>query len=276
MTHQVLARYIAFLADRLKFSSIKQYLNIVRILHQEQGLPNPLKDNYHVDLTLRGVRRVLGDKVTQKLPITPEILLRIKSQLNPQSTEEMLFWAAALAAFFGMLRRSNVLHNPPFNSEIHLRRLDVRLFKWGLALRVRWSKTIQFRDRELLIPLPAMPSHPLDPVSAILKAFSLAPGAPDEGPAFVSPSNFLPLSPARFSQILKSHIKKIGYDHHKYSGHSFRRGGATWAMRNHFPAEVIKFMGDWKSDAYMAYIDMPLQARINYSKQMAAKLPHYC
>ena len=37
-----LARYIVFLASQLSYASMKQYLNIVRIIHLEGGLPNPV------------------------------------------------------------------------------------------------------------------------------------------------------------------------------------------------------------------------------------------
>jgi len=40
-----LFRYALMLANSLQHSSVKQYLNIVRILHLEWGLPNPLESN---------------------------------------------------------------------------------------------------------------------------------------------------------------------------------------------------------------------------------------
>ena len=43
-----LGRYIAFLAPRLCFSSVRQYLNAVRLMHLEAGLPNPLINNWYV------------------------------------------------------------------------------------------------------------------------------------------------------------------------------------------------------------------------------------
>ena len=39
------------------------------------------------------------------------------------------------------------------------------------------------------------------------------------------------------------------------SSHSFRRGGAVWLLSCKVPGEVIKVMGDWKSKAYLAYLD---------------------
>ena len=46
-------------------------------------------------------------------------------------------------------------------------------------------------------------------------------------------------------------------------------------MKNHFPAEVIKFLGDWKSDAYMAYVDIPLTSRLKYIQRLTTSLPYY-
>ena len=159
----MLQRYVAYLARKLKFSSLKQYLNIICLMHMEQGLPNPLEENHRLQLLLRGVRRVKGDSTTRKLPITPLLLLKIRLVLDLQDPNSTVFWAACLTTFFGMLRRSNVLPTPPFSDTKHLSREDVLAYSWGLALKIRWSKTIQFRERELLVPLPHLPGHPLDP-----------------------------------------------------------------------------------------------------------------
>ena len=145
---EVLQRYVAYLARKLKFSSLKQYLNIIRFMQLEQGLPNPLEENHWLQLLLRGVRRVKGDSTTRKLPITPLLLLKIRSVLDLQDPNSTVFWAACLTTFFGMLRRSNVLPTPPFSDTKHLRREDVLAYSWGLALKIRWSKTIQFRESE--------------------------------------------------------------------------------------------------------------------------------
>ena len=52
-----LGRYIAFLSRRLCFSSVKQYLNVVRLVHLEAGFQNPLEKNWYVSSILKGVRR---------------------------------------------------------------------------------------------------------------------------------------------------------------------------------------------------------------------------
>ena len=66
--------YIAFLARSLSPCSIGSYLNIVRVLHLDAGLPNPLQNDWEIQMIKRGVARLKGVPIRQKLPITIEIL----------------------------------------------------------------------------------------------------------------------------------------------------------------------------------------------------------
>ena len=47
-----------------------------------------------------------------------------------------------------------------------------------------------------------------------------------------------------------------------FSGHSLRRCGATFAFQFAIPAELIKLQGDWRSNAYMLYLSLPLADRL--------------
>jgi len=51
-------------------------------------------------------------------------------------------------------------------------------------------------------------------------------------------------------------------DPSQLSGHSFRSGGATLAFQAQIPAELIKRLGDWQSDAYRSYIHIPVKDRM--------------
>ena len=68
-----LYRYVAFLATFLKFRSVRQYLNIVQLLHVKNGFANPLSEDVFLTGLMRGLRRVKGDFVNRKLPITVDI-----------------------------------------------------------------------------------------------------------------------------------------------------------------------------------------------------------
>ena len=66
-----------------------------------------------------------------------------------------------------------------------------------------------------------------------------------------------PLTHRLFTNTLRYCLRKIGVDLSKFSGHSFRRGRATFAHHMGFPPLLIKLMGDWSSDAYIAYETTP-------------------
>lgn len=195
----------------------------------------------------------------RKLAITPPILRAIRTVLDLTMSFDATFWAACLVAFYSFFRKANLLpqSKEKFDDRLHLRRNDFSLFTWGAVMTVRWNKTIQFRQRTLLIPLPRVHSSPLCPLTALLHAFHHTRNADPYGPAFTysEGSMLLPLTYNKFQSKLKMTLRSAGIDTDKYSGHSFRRGGATYAMRCGIPVELTKAQGDWKSNAYERYLD---------------------
>ena len=131
-------RYIAYLAQRLQYSSITKYLNIIRLLCLEGGLPNPLP-SWPVTSVLKGVRRVKGDARNFKLPITPDILLKIRPYLNLCQPLDITLWASYLTAFFSLLRISNLLpcSVKDFDATKHLCRGDLSHHPGGLLLHIK-------------------------------------------------------------------------------------------------------------------------------------------
>ena len=119
-----------------------------------------------------------------------------------------------------------------------------------MLVELKWTKTIQFRTRTLVIPYPRIRGHPLCPTAAAYNACRLLPGAPLQGPALVTRrgQSFMPLS----SRTLVSKIRRSLPSEEDL--HSFRRGGASWAYRQGVPADTIRQLGDWASNAYTAYI----------------------
>ena len=241
---KTIAMYAACLARRLRPASVRQYLNIVRVMHLEAGLSNPLKDSWFISSTLKGIDRVKGTAVNRKSPITPDIL-RIKKVLKMSDRDDIVFWAACLVMFFGLFRKANLFAKQKFDADKHFTRDSFVLnADCSLTICVRWSKTIQCREREIRVTLPALHPHRLCPVSAVCQALRAAVHQSPKAPAF-------PMSGAVFDKTLKAVTQGEG----NLSGHSFRRGEACWALSQNIPGEIIKIMGDWKSTVYMSYLD---------------------
>jgi hypothetical protein len=264
-TSDILCRYVALLARTLKFSSVKQYLNIVRLLHLEWGLQNPMLGNFALQCVLKGLRRTAGDTPVQKLPITPELLLKILSCLDLSSSLDAGVWGAGLLMFFGLLRRGNVLSDSAagFDCSKHLRRRDIRFHHGGLTVEIRYSKTIQCRERLICVPLTRMRESVLCPVQAIFKALSMTPTASPDGPAFMilSPKGPRPLTSKMFVGRIRQCLVSRGLEAHRYAGHSYRRGGASFGYKIGLSVETVRQLGDWRSNAYMNYIELSLDTR---------------
>ena len=257
-SQDTLCRYAAFLAKSLKYNSVKQYINIIRLLHLEWGLPNPLDNNFSLTCTLKGIRRTLGDTINQKMPITPTHLKLILSKLSLSVALDANVWAVCLVLFFSLLRRSNVLPTTTssFDPQKQLRRKDIMFYHWGISVSVRNTKTIQYGERMLNIPLPRSSNNNLCPVKAVFHAMSFSPKVPPEGPAFALPyhAGHISLTASVFIQKVTRCLQESGVDTSCFGGHSFRRGGASWGYANGLSTETIRILGDWKSSCYMNYV----------------------
>ena len=112
------------------------------------------------------------------------------------------------------------------------------------------------------------------PYAALQTAFRLVP-APLSGPAFVLParssSSLMPLTYAKFDNLLKSVALTAGLDPTRISGHSLGAGGggATLAFQANLPEELIRRLGDWRSDAFRSYIHIPIKYRMHAIRQVA-------
>lgn len=268
-------RYAAYLAGvkNLKATSIPKYLNIIRVLHKEHGLPNPLEENWFLDMVIKGIKRTHGTQICRKLPITPDLLLQMKQAIDVDAPKYAAFWAACCVLFFGLLRKSNVLPPAKFDPTKHLSRSHVWSHHWGLHLEIPWTKTIQFKERKLQVPLPAAPTNPLCPTAAVINLFQKTPAATPSDPVicYMKEGVITPLTYNQFLTMLKDTLSRIGVNPTEYAGHSFRRGGATWALTNGLPGELIQILGDWKSDAYKQYFDIPLYIKAQQSKRLLTK-----
>ena len=226
-----LCRYVAFLGKTLKYNSVRQYLSAIRILHLECNLPNPVLDNWALGMVLRGMRRDMGATVVAKQAMTPKLLLSLCSLLVLSDPVDAIFWAACLAMFFRLFRKSNVF--PPSASGSvaakHLPRSDFQLPSGQrepdrILLISHWAKNNQFKERKHVAYLPYLPHHPLCPISAIVRAFLVTPVPTNySGPAFLvpSPSGFTPLLYSKFLAFLKSKLNRLDLDSFKFATHSF-------------------------------------------------------
>ena len=129
-------------------------MNIIRILHAEWNLPNPMENNYQLQCLMWGIQRTHGDHTCRKAPLTPALLLKILAQLDIAKQAGCAFWATLLLMFYGMLRIGSTLCKASTcDHERHLVACYVLFTRQAINVKVRASKTIQFGYRCLDLPL---------------------------------------------------------------------------------------------------------------------------
>ena len=136
--------------------------------------------------------------------------------------------------FFSFFRKSNLLvpSLAAFDPQKHLCQSDVTLEASGAVISVRWSKTIQFRQRNIHIPLPHIPGSPFCPSNALYLCLHMVQRLTTPYPLFFyrTPAGVKPLTHSEFMTQLRSCLYQLGFDSALYSGHSLRKVGASFAF----------------------------------------------
>ena len=143
-------------------------------------------DDWYLASLLKGIKRSIGQPPSQKKPITIHMLVRMHACLNLNSSFDSSFWAICLTAFFGLFRKAHLLTRTmtAFDPSRQFTKSDFTFHAWGAMVHVRWSKTIQFWECSIHLPLPHIPGSILCPVAAILHAFSFTQSGPSSSQAF--------------------------------------------------------------------------------------------
>ena len=143
---QTLLRFCSHLADHLHHSSIKVYLLAIRSLHIDQGFPDPLVNCLQIQCPLRGIKRHQGSTLTQRQPVTPDLMRIIQRSLDTHNSEHVMLWAGRCLGFFGFLRIGEFMVNSTFDLSIHLTVQDsqVEVNPSSLCVCIKSSKNDLF------------------------------------------------------------------------------------------------------------------------------------
>jgi len=276
--------YVSFLAETVSHSSILTYLKGVKALYTRLGLADPFRDP-GVQRVLAGIKRCNGAAPSQqKLPIQPWMLVQWAEFLRiAESDFGLAVFTAMVFAFFGFFRKSTVAVAPrrageELDDRVErrvLRRSDIRVDLANDCVRVtqHWSKTIQARERTHEVPLAGCRGSVLDPVSLYSLLLQRIP-APDSAHAFSYPrrGRLVPLTHGVFVATVKRLAAQSGLSAADFAGKSFRRGGASFAFASGVRGELIQSHGDWRSDAYLVYLELADADRLSTSRAMQASL----
>ena len=272
--------YAQFLSRSVQHNTILNYLSGLKMLHILLGFSYPFTGHAILRLLLRGLHRLHPYTPNRAPPITPGILLSVFGALDHQSSLEACVFSCGLFLFFTMSRLGSMLPKSikhiarapqSFLTRARVNMADAQF----LVVSFLHTKTIQFGQRTLHVPLMRSDS-PLCPVAAYLHAADLlSDSACAPAFAYKKPDGAShPLLPQEFVRVFRTLLSRAGVPlAAQFRGHSFRRGGASWAFNNGVPGELIQVMGDWKSDAYKVYLEFSLSSKVAIAERLIHNLP---
>ena len=275
-TRRTLCLFAQFLARKFKApSTIRNYLNGVRILHALQC--EDTEQFYHPTLLLlqKGLARNMQHCPRQALPISPAMLVAMRGMLDLHDPVDASYWSLIILSFFIFSRKSNMVPQPiaKFDPKKQLTRQDVIVKRNMLLVTIKWSKTIQFGQRQHIVPVLAIPGCPLCPVMAYKNMLRLVPAQSNVAAFLVTKGDKTqPITYRQFSAKLKSLLTATGHTAAAYSTHSLRRGGASYMSSAGVSKEMIKLVGDWRSDAVDQYIQVDLPTKVKAAQLMRAQI----
>ena len=129
------------------------------------------------------------------------------------------------------------------------------------------SKTNQFMRRSHVIPFSKNSDPALDLYSHLRALFSRVKSSPESPVLSFSKTQYI--NHRTFTEKLKILIKKAGLDPALYSGHSFRRGGASYLYSIGGTTLMVQVLGDWSSQIFTRYLSLSLDDRFEAQELIA-------
>ena len=159
-----------------------------------------------------------------------------------------------------LLRVSHVVSSPHT-----LRAKDIKWTSEGVDISIRSSKTIQFKEKVIVVPVIESPGSALCPCGFLKQYMANARLDPD-APLF-------PYTYNAFAARFKRACREAGLVGN-YTTHSLRRGAATF-LASFLPLHVVKTYGDWASWAVLLYVSDNYKSRKGKDVLVADKLSKY-
>ena len=187
---------------------------------------------------MKGIRRQLQHHIKQAAPMTPHTLEKILTVVNFNDQKQLVCWVALLFGFHLFLRKSNLVpdtevHQPKFQ----LSRADFTYFNNLLKVGVKWAKNLQFGERKLEVPIVRNMNLDICPVYWFLIMVTRVPVAPHHDAfSYWKGCRLVPVTYPMLTAQMRDWLLRAGENDRKFSLHSLRRGGASFAFEQNLPA----------------------------------------
>ena len=209
--------------------SVTNYLSGVRMCLALLGLQIPDVNDRQIKMFTTGLRRIMPHAIKQAELVTPELLLRLSKVINYRDQVQLVAWTGPLLGFYMFLRKSNLVPDTmdTFDREQQFCRSDLNLLGTDRAMmcEIRWSKTIQYKQKVLQLPVLPAKNKAICPVFWTHYMVNLIQVAPHHPVLSLKVAgNVLALSANQLIYRFRKWLLLIGCDPSIYSLHLLRRG----------------------------------------------------
>ena len=267
-----LCLFLELMSNTSGYRHCKNVLSGIKFLHGATGHDFPESD-FLLETTLQGLKRKLAGTPKQVLPIDPIVLRRMYQFVDTRKLGDLSAWCGFLLAFYCLFRKANLCPKESENNpSIVIKRSDIELDEEleHVLVYVNFSKTNQFMQRSHVIPIPRNSDPALDLYSHLKVLFSKVKASPESPALSFSPTKYI--NHRTFTEKLKLLIKKSGLDPALYSGHSFRRGGASYLYSIGGTTLMVQVLGEWSSQIYTRYLSLSLEDRLEAQELIASNI----
>ena len=248
-------KYVAYLSDSMRYSSVINYYQTVIFYHNVRGSPVTNWADPMLSQTVKGIKNLETTPEDVKDPVTEKHLIKMFSNVKVKNEFGVLIWTMIIFLFRTLLRVGHVVVSPHT-----LRRRDVKFFRRGAMVTVNSSKTKQ-KGSAHKIPLSRVEDVRLCPVFWLEKIIKIYPGVDSD--LLFSTGNFPQISYSIFNKAFKGLIS-ISKVQGNFSTHSLRRGGTTAMRAAGVPLSYIKERGQWVSDCVFKYIKPTVSDKLKW------------
>ena len=267
-----LCLFMELMANTSGYKHCKNVLSGVKFLHGATGHAFPESD-FLLETTLQGLKRRLAGTPKQVLPIDPIVLRRMYQHVDTKKPGDLSAWCGFLLAFYCLFRKANLCPKDfDGNPSVVLTRSDVEIDEelQQVLVYVNFSKTNQFMLRSHVIPIPKNDDPALDLFSHLKQLLKQVKANPDAPVLSYTATQFI--DHRTFTDRLKTLLKKAGLDPSLYSGHSFRRGGASYLYSIGGTTLMVQVLGEWSSQIFTRYLSLSIEDRLDAQELIASNI----
>ena len=264
-------------AANIAHNTIKHDLYAIQTCLFDMGIQISVSTMPVLEKVMHGIKKSNSQqKRTSKLPITPATLQTLISKLpRKNDINTQIYKAAFTIATFGMLRCGEFTTTDSY-SLLRIRHLAFHSNNntkehTRIQLFIPASKTDLFRQG-VTITLPCICKQfilcPVHETAKLITLYTKANGTPKpDDPLFRFTNNEI-LTRKHVGSMITTLCKQAQLPAQAYTGHSFRKGGATALAEHGAPDWMIQTLGRWKSQSYKTYIKTPPEFICQYIQTM--------